>query len=454
MTEKLWGGRFKKKTDSEFFEFQRSIAYDHKLAEYDIAHSLIHVGALAASGILSGREASKLSKALKGILATVKTGAYVYDEGSEDIHTDIQNKVEKKVGKLSLKLHSLRSRNDQVAFDMKYYSMKKGIDVGNGLAGLIGALLKIGKASAAQPFVGYTHTRRAQMIGFGQYTAAYAGMFKRDFQKIDSFCERLVICLGAGALTGTAIPGSAYSGSIKKAGLSGEGVQVAGNPLDHVSDRDFAIELLSILALVQMHLSRLAEDMILYSTTEYGLIDLPEEFCTGSSLMPHKKNPDFLELVRGNTGKIYGNLMSVLTMMKGLPLAYNRDMQLDKEPLFSSVETVENELKIMAKLIAKIKVNKATVKKILTEDLSLYATELAEWLVIKHKVPFKTAHDCAGRVTVLLEKHGNKLDEIEDDLFLKIHPALKKSALKKIMTPEYASKMKKTLTTRMPRLKK
>jgi len=279
-------------------------------------------------------------------------------------------------------------------------------------------------------------------------------MFKRDFQKIDSFCERLVICLGAGALTGTAIPGSAYSGSIKKAGLSGEGVQVTGNPLDHVSDRDFVFELLSILALAQMHLSRIAEDMILYSTTEYGLIDLPEEFCTGSSLMPHKKNPDFLELVRGYSGKIYGNLVSVMTMMKGLPLSYNRDMQLDKEPLFSSVETVENELKIMAKFIAKIKVNKATVKKILTEDLSLYATELAEWLVIKHKVPFKTAHDCVGRVVVLLDKHANKLADIDEGLLLKIHPALKKSAIKKIMTPEYASKMKKTFTNRLPKMKK
>ena len=457
MAKKLWGGRFKKKTDPEFFEFQKSITHDHKLAEYDVVHSLVHVVALRESQILTSNEYVKLTKALHDILDKVKNGKYIYNESSEDIHTDIQNKVEKNIGKLALKMHALRSRNDQVAFDEKFYCLKMALNIQSCLKGVCDALLDIVIKNGKISFIGYTHTQRAQKIDFINYCSAFVKMFVRDKRRLTDYCDGLIICIGAGALTGTSISIKAYNDAIEKIiegnkDLKGK-MEISRFPLDSVSDRDFVIELLSVLALVQMHLSRFAEDMILYSTKEYGLIDLPEEFCTGSSLMPHKKNPDFLELVRGNTGKIYGNLMSVLTMMKGLPLSYNRDMQLDKEPLMSSIEVVESELKIMARFIAKIKVNKEVVRRILAEDLSLYATEVAEWLVLNKKVPFKTAHDLVGKLVILLEEHGNKLDIVNEADLLAIHPDLKKSKLKEIMTPEYASKMKKTASNRLPRVK-
>ena len=257
------------------------------------------------------------------------------------------------MGDLAEKLHTLRSRNDQIVFDEKWYCYKEGIYILSELNVLLLSLNHFGARYSDAFIPGYTHTQRAQVVSFVNYTGAFFCMFERDFERTDNFLKRSAIYIGSGALAGSAIPKSAYSGAIKKfiaktnPGFKHSRSETVKNSLDNVSSRDFIVEFLSILSMIQMHLSRMAEDFILYSTKEYGFFDLPEEFCTGSSLMPHKKNPDFLELVRGYTGRVYGNLMSVLTTMKGLPLTYNRDMQLDKEPLFSSTEIVKEELKIM-----------------------------------------------------------------------------------------------------------
>ncbi|MDD2752291.1 MAG: lyase family protein, partial [Candidatus Omnitrophica bacterium] len=282
------------------------------------------------------------------------------------------------------------------------------------------------------------------------------GMFERDIDRLERFYTKLCIFIGAGALTGCTIEKKNYNEAIKE--LSGikesSKIKPVKNALDNVSDRDFIIEFLSIISIIQMHLSRLSEDFILYSTKEFDFIELPEEFCTGSSLMPHKKNPDFLELVRGNTGKIYGNLMSVLTTMKGLPLTYNRDMQLDKEPLFSSVETILDELKIMSKFLKKIELHDTRIDNILTQDISLYATEIAQYLVEKKGLPFKKAHDITGKFIILLERNRGKTNEIDDRELKKTCAGLTKAEIVKVVNPEYALSLRKDYTKNFLKRKK
>ncbi|MCX7661168.1 MAG: argininosuccinate lyase, partial [Candidatus Omnitrophica bacterium] len=381
MANKLWGGRFKKKINPDFDKFQRSIQFDYKLAEYDIYHSLIHTLALLKMDILKPNEAKKLGEALREILKEVKNGKFKYNPESEDIHTEIQNRLNKKLGALALKLHSFRSRNDQIAFDERFYCTKEILEIMKLLLELQKEFLNLIREEGEEFFIGYTHTQRAQIIKFKDYILAYYWMFKKDHSRLDRFLKDLEIPIGCGALAGSYIKKEAYQEAISKLRKSFKEVfknikiTLSKNPLSDVSERDFLIEFLSILSILQMHLSRLAEDLILYSTKEFNFLILPEEFCTGSSLLPHKKNPDFLELIRGYTSRIYGNLVSLLTLMKGLPLTYNRDMQLDKEPVFSSVEIIKEELKILAKFIRKVKLNKKVISEAIKEDQNLYATE-------------------------------------------------------------------------------
>jgi len=397
MAKKLWGGRFTKKVDEDFFEFQKSVQYDHKLAKYDIVHSMIHTWALGGAKLLSPTEKKKLLNALKKIREDIKNGKFKYDSTSEDIHTDIQNKVEKKVGKLALKLHTLRSRNDQIAFDEKSYCYDAAGSIDKLLDEVLKSLKLLINKYKSVSVVGYTHTQRAQKVFFKDYIGAFYLMFERDKKRIFDFLQNPEIHIGAGALAGSSIKAQ-YGKAIKEHMKNEKGLLFTPslNTLDDVSNRDFIIELLSIVSILQMHLSRLAEDMILYSTKEFNFVILPEEFCTGSSLMPHKKNPDFLELVRGYTGRIYGNLISILVTMKGLPLTYNRDMQLDKEPLFSSVEIIKDELDIMEKFLKGIKLNEAAIEKAL-KDEDLYAVALAERLVREQNIPFGKAHEIIGK---------------------------------------------------------
>ncbi|UCC95356.1 MAG: argininosuccinate lyase [Candidatus Omnitrophota bacterium] len=457
MGKKLWGGRFKRKINKDFDRFQRSIQYDCKLAEYDIYHSIIHVAALREVGLLSAPEARKLTSTLNDIFDEVKEGRFKPNPNSEDIHTDIQNRVAKKVGKLALKLQALRSRNDQVVFDEKWYCYKEGIYILSLLNVLLSSLNHFGNRYRTFYVPGYTHTQRAQVISFLNYTGAFFCMFERDFERIDSFLKKSTIYIGSGALAGTAISKSAYSEAIRaflektKSRLRQSKPDTVVNSLDNVSSRDFVVEFLSLLSILQMHLSRMAEDFILYSTKEFGFFGLPEEFCTGSSLMPHKKNPDFLELVRGYTGVVYGNLISVLTTMKGLPLTYNRDMQLDKEPLFSSTKIIKDELKIMTEFISGIKLNSEAIHKVL-EDESLYATELAEFLVFKG-VPFSEAHTIVGRLIRYSEDKKITIEKMSDKLLKTFHKKLSKTDLKKIMNPKHAVLSKKSTSRKLPKIK-
>ncbi|MBU1524672.1 MAG: argininosuccinate lyase [Candidatus Omnitrophica bacterium] len=450
MSKKMWGGRFRKEINRDFFQFQKSAHYDWRLAEYDIYHSIIHVFALCEAGILSASEAEKLTSALENISKEVKEGKFKPNLNAEDIHTDIQNRVAKKVGKLAHKLHTLRSRNDQVTFDEKWYCYKEGVYILSLLNQVLSELNHWGNRYKDIFMPGYTHTQRAQVVSFINYTGAFFCMLERDFQRLDSFLKKSSIYIGSGALAGSAIPRLAYSEAIKKFLQRVESYpkpsksEAVRNPLDNVASRDFLIEFLSILAIIQMHLSRMAEDFILYSTKEFAFFDLPEEFCTGSSLMPHKKNPDFLELVRGNTGKVYGNLMSILTTMKALPLTYNRDMQADKEPLFSSVKTIGDELKIMTEFIKGIKLNEQQIRHAL-EDEGLYATELVEFLVYEG-VAFKKAHNIIGRLIRYSEEKNVKIKGMSDKVLKTFHSKLNHGNIKRIMNPKYAVSSKKSLS--------
>lgn len=401
MAKKLWGGRFSKGTDPLLEKFSRSIRYDHKLAEHDLLGSMAHVRVLKRAKYLTAPEASKLTRALEAIYTNVRKGSFRYDSGAEDIHTDIQNKLIAGLGELALKLHTARSRNDQVVFATKAYCKAELAKLAAGSGKLMKALDAIAAKNKDLVIPGFTHMQHAQPICLKDYFKAYSRMLKRDTDRLLKIAGSIELTMGAGALAGTPVAAKLYEVSMP--GLS---IKPTSNSIDTVSDRDFIIEILAALSIIGMHLSRLSEDLIIWSTNEFDYVEIDEAFCTGSSLMPQKKNADSLELIRGHAGKLYGNLMNVLTVMKGLPLAYNRDMQCDKEPLFDSMETVSAELGILTGLIRTLKFNKAKIEEHL-EDESLYATDIVYYLVAKG-VPFKTAHTIVGR----LIKHSieNKID--------------------------------------------
>lgn len=451
MAKKLWGGRFKKKIDKDFFEFQKSIHYDYKLAEFDIYHSLVHISALKSAGILTTDEEIKLAKAFREILKSIKQFKFKPDHNCEDIHSDIQNKMMRKVGKLALKIQSLRSRNDQVVFDEKIYCLNQYVDILKLLSGLLEEIFNKSEEYSGKFFLGYTHTQRAQVIYFSDYLLAYAQMFIRDYERLITFQEEIKIFIGAGALAGTPLKSEYYQRAISIAGVVKKHFDELQSPIDNVSDRDYIIEFLSVLSMLQMHLSRISEDFILYSTKEYNFVDLPEELCTGSSLMPHKKNPDFLELVRGYTGRIYGNLVSVLTIMKGLPLTYNRDMQLDKEPLFSSVEIIKDELRIMAKFIKGLKLKEENINLAL-QDENLYATEIAEFLTLEKKIPFKKAHDIVGKLIRYSEDKKVEIKKMPDKLLKTFCKELSQNDIIKIMNPEHVVSSRKSAPSKPSRI--
>ena len=344
-----------------------------------------------------------------------------------------------------------------MVFDEKWYCYKEGIYILSLLNVILSSLNHFGNRYRDCYIPGYTHTQRAQVVSFLSYTGAFFCMFERDFERLDAFLKKSSIYIGSGALAGSAIPRAAYSEALRKflektkfMSLSSKSFAVR-NTLDNVASRDFVIEFLNILSIMQMHLSRMAEDFILYSTKEFGFFNLPEEFCTGSSLMPHKKNPDFLELVRGSTGKVYGNLIAVLTIMKGLPLTYNRDMQLDKEPLFSSVETIKRELKITVDFIDKIELNRKRLEGAL-EDEELYATELVEFLVYRG-VTFSHAHEIVGKLIRYSEDEEVNIKDMSDKALKKFHRKLSHKDIKKIMNPKYAVSSKRSLPKKITSVK-
>ncbi|NQU95214.1 MAG: argininosuccinate lyase [Candidatus Omnitrophica bacterium] len=443
MAKKLWGGRFNKALAKDVLSFTSSINIDKTLAIYDCLGSIAHAKMLGKAKIIPAKDAKKIVKGLKSILTSLKKGTFKVDKGFEDIHSNIQYVLTKKIGKTAGRLHTARSRNDQVVTDTRMYC-KDTIDA------LIRSITLLQKSvlGAAKKYVtlvipGYTHLEHAQPVLFSHLLLAYIEMLERDKERLEDTRKRIdVLVLGSGALTGTTLP--IDRNYVKK--LLGF-KYLSRNSIDAVSDRDFIVEFLGALSIISMHLSRIAEDMILYGTKEFDLIEIDERFCTGSSLMPQKKNPDVLELIRGKTSQIYGSLVSVLGMLKGLPLSYNRDLQLDKEPLFSSIETINEELKLLAGLFASIKINKKNAGKAL-KDETIFATDIAEYLVGKG-IAFRDAHDITGKLVKYCEKHNKNISTLDIKELNKFSKCFKKDIFARL-NPESSVRLKKSIGSTNP----
>ena len=445
MSKKLWGSRFSKKTDSLVEKFTKSINYDNRLALYDIIGSQIHVSILEKSKFIEPGEAKKLINALGKMYVQVKNGQFEPDENCEDIHTCIQNMLEndKEIGDLALKLHTARSRNDQVLFDTKLFCKSRLLAIRNLCAKLMISLLEVAKGNVGVIIPGFTHMQHAQLVFLSDYLQAYVEMLKRDCDRLESINRGIKLKLGAGAFAGTPIKPEFYNEAIEEFFKKNEDFVKATElrhddtipkSLDTVSDRDFVIETLSALAILGMHLSRLAEDLIIWSTKEFGYVELDDAFTTGSSLMPHKKNPDVLELIRGYTGTLYGNLVSVLTMMKGLPLTYNRDMQLDKPPLFSSFDILQEELEVLPKLVETLKWNKEAIRKRVEDEETFYATDLVYYL-IGQGISFGKAHDIIGKLVKFSFDSNKKIKEMSDKELKQFSDKLDHTDIVKLMDP-------------------
>jgi argininosuccinate lyase len=449
MTQKLWGGRFEKKSDPFFEEFSSSIMTDYKLVKCDLIGSFLHIHVLFGAKLLSKSEFLRLKKAVLSLLSQAKKGKFPFDFSSEDIHTNVHNVLAKKLGNLALKLQTCRSRNDQVAFDTKLYCLISGVQLEDLLGLVEESLIELAKKYSDLVMPGYTHLQHAQAVYFKDYLGAYGVMFKKDAARIEDMFSRLDISLGSGALAGTPIAVGIYKDRIKKAlvelklpGLIGS-VAPPENSLAAVSDRDFVIEFLSTLAIIGMHISRMCEDFILWSTKEFSFMELGDEYCTGSSLMPQKKNPDALELMRGHMGTAAGNLVSVLTTMKGLPLSYNRDMQLDKKPLFSSIGLIEDELMILAGLLKTVKMNKKSIAAQL-KDESLYATDLADYLV-GCGLPFAEAHEVIGKLIQYSLNIGKEIKAMSQNELNQFSKKLNIKEVLKRLDPRYCVSVRKSI---------
>ncbi|NQT00294.1 MAG: argininosuccinate lyase [Candidatus Omnitrophica bacterium] len=391
---KLWGSRFKKKTHPLVEKFTSSISYDYKLAKYDVLTSIAHAKMLGKTKIIPPKESAKIVTGLQSILRQVESGRFNFDKRAEDIHTNIQNALAKKIGSLAEKLHTARSRNDQVVTDLRMYAKEEIKHLQSKIKGAQLALVTLAKKNVEVIIPGFTHLQHAQPVSLAHHLLAYLEMLERDKDRLDDAYKRCdCLPLGAAALAGTSLPINRKLVA-KLLGFS----KICANSIDAVSDRDFVLEILADLSILAMHLSRMAEDFIFWASPEFALLQLDDACATGSSLMPQKKNPDVLELTRANAGSVYGNLLALLTTLKGLPLSYNRDMQLDKAPLFGSLETLSLNLEVLAELIRTAKVDHAQAL-IICSDEFLYATDLAEYLV-KKGIAFKQAHNIVGELVV------------------------------------------------------
>lgn len=398
---KLWGGRFTKKTDQLVEEYTASILFDKELAEEDVQGSLAHVSMLGKCGILPADDVEKIKDGLLKVQGMIRRGELEFSVSDEDIHMNVEKALIEEVGPVGGKLHTGRSRNDQVATDMHLWLRKRVVEFVGLLNKVQEALIEQAKQNLDTIVPGYTHLQRAQPILFAHHLLAYVSMFQRDAERMqDSYKRVNVLPLGAGALAGTTFPIDRHYVA-EQLGFD----RVYENSLDAVSDRDFIVEFLSNASMIMMHLSRLSEEFVLWSSTEFRFVELDDAFCTGSSIMPQKKNPDVAELVRGKTGRVYGNLFGLLTVLKSLPLAYNKDMQEDKEGMFDTVRTLQGALQLYAPMIATMKVNKDRMRQAVNQDFS-NATDIADYLVGKG-MPFRQAHEVIGK-TVLYCIQQNK----------------------------------------------
>ena len=404
--QKLWGGRFTQPTDRFVEEFTASIDFDKRLYHQDIRGSIAHARMLGKQGIISLDDMEQIVHGLQEILRQIEAGRFDFSVALEDIHMNIESRLSEKIGEAGKRLHTGRSRNDQVALDIRLYLRDEIVEISAYLDLLIDALIEQAEKNIEVIMPGYTHLQTAQPILFSHHLMAYVEMFRRDKGRMEDCLRRMNLCpLGAGALAGTTFP-------IDREHVA-EHLDFPGvtrNSLDSVSDRDFALEFLAASSILMMHLSRFSEELILWSTSEFKFIDLSDGFCTGSSIMPQKKNPDVPELVRGKTGRVYGNLMALLTVMKGLPLAYNKDMQEDKEPLFDTIDTVKGSLKIFVDMIREMRVNADRMRAAAAGGYST-ATDVADYLVRKG-MPFRDAHEVVGKAVAYCIAQGKDLPEL------------------------------------------
>jgi len=389
--DKLWGGRFTQPTDKFVEEFTASIEFDKRLYHQDIRGSMAHARMLGRQGIIPQQDVESIVQGLKDILEQIEAGTFDFSIGLEDIHMNIEARLSQRIGEAGKRLHTGRSRNDQVALDIRLYLRDEIVEITAYLEMLIDALLEQATANLDVVMPGFTHLQSAQPILFSHHLLAYVEMFKRDKARMEDCFKRVnVMPLGAGALAGTT-----FLIDREYVAEQLDFPTVTRNSLDSVSDRDFAIEFLAASSILMMHLSRFSEELILWSTSAFRFVELSDGFCTGSSIMPQKKNPDVPELVRGKTGRVYGNLMALLTVMKALPLAYNKDMQEDKEPLFDTIDTVKGSLKIFGDLVREMRVNATAMAKAAGQGFST-ATDVADYLVRKG-LPFRDAHEAVGK---------------------------------------------------------
>jgi argininosuccinate lyase len=406
MKAKPWGGRFTEATNALVEEFTASISYDWRLYPYDIVGSMAHAAMLAKTGIITKKEASQIIRGLENILSEISNGKFSFSVGLEDIHMNIESRLIEKIGPVGGKLHTARSRNDQVALDIRMCLRDEIAAIHDLLKMLQKVIVDMADRNQDVVLPGYTHLQRAQPVLFGHHLLAYYEMFERDRGRLeDCFRRTNVLPLGAGALAGTVLPID-RSFVAKQLGFSG----ICENSMDAVSDRDFAIEFVAACAQIMMHLSRLSEELVIWSSSEFGFITISDAFTTGSSIMPQKKNPDVAELTRGKTGRVYGSLTALLTIMKGLPLAYNRDMQEDKEPLFDAADTVSHSLSVFAKMLNEVTVNRQAMHGA-AEDGFITATDLADYLV-KKGLPFRQAHEIVGRAVLYAMQSGCSLSSV------------------------------------------
>ncbi|MEW6425723.1 MAG: argininosuccinate lyase [Bacillota bacterium] len=416
--KKPWSGRFQKETDRLVDDFHSSIGFDSRLYRQDIQGSIAHARMLGRQGILTPEEARLIVAGLQAILADIEAGRVEFAQAAEDIHMNIEQLLIAKIGEPGKKLHTARSRNDQVALDVRMYLKEEINEVIRLLKELQATLLDVAEKHVHTVMPGYTHLQRAQPVTFAHHLLAYVQMFGRDVDRLTDCRRRTdVLPLGAGALAGTTLPIDPHYVA-QELGFA----HVAENSLDAVSDRDFIVEFLAAAALIMVHLSRFGEEIVLWASAEFGFLELDDAYSTGSSMMPQKKNPDVAELIRGKAGRVFGDLLSLLTVLKGLPLAYNKDLQEDKEALFDAVDTVKKCLLVFRPLVATLQVNREKMARAAGEGFT-NATDLADYLTGKG-IPFRDAHEIAGRIVCHCLQQKKTLAELTLEEYQKFSPAV------------------------------
>ena len=430
-----WGGRFAERTDRTIAEFTESISFDRRLAQHDIRVSVAHAKGLRRAGALSKAELEKIEKGLRQIEKEIMNGTVRWSPELEDVHMNIETMLVKKIGVIGKKLHTGRSRNDQIATDERLFLTGRVVNLASGIRELQTAIVSRAEQSADVVMPGFTHLQIAQPVSFGHHMLAWFEMLKRDAARLRDAHKRInIMPLGAAALAGTSYPvDRRYVAGLL--GFNG----VCDNSMDAVSDKDFIIEVSAACAMIMMHLSRFAEELILWTSQPFGLVSLPDSCCTGSSIMPQKKNPDAAELVRGKTGRVYGDLMALLTLMKGQPLTYNRDNQEDKEPLFDALDTTEKCLNVMTIMVGAMEIDVERMRRFAGQGFST-ATELADHLVHRG-VPFRNAHEMAGRLVRKAMARGCTLDALSEAEIKAVCPQAGDQA-KAVLSPDAALRSK------------